>query len=244
MKLRQLIEDFGGRLDRSKEISKEEAQKLIATKCVTTGTPIYRSISGFKADFGFVEPAKYDRKARNMPNYVIEIMNQSKYWSAFPKRSKSIVCSLGKITHTPFNGISYRVYPFKNAKFGICSTMDFWDAFNELDRRDLDVSSVGFCLKALLQDTKSKSIFDITVESIRNIENGTNRWASDNILIQPLLNDHTNEKFIFQIIEKWLNPKKNDIFVKKAPLSDFQGECWTDSACVLVQDSSTDYDIW
>ncbi len=116
-------------------------------------TPIYRGIYGNTTSMRYhnkdgniqklltIDPSKHKRYARNTESYYIAMMDESHYWSEYPKRSNSIICSTD-YTRAKAYGAVYRVIPLKeNSKFSLCSAGDVFYSFDYLFKK---LKSMGF----------------------------------------------------------------------------------------------------
>jgi hypothetical protein len=99
-------------------------------------TPIYRGINA-NSDFLIVKPSEFTRKSVSA-EYYDEILNTSPMWKDFPKRNKSIICTLDKniVLSLAVGSIgqinTYRVIPLKeNSKFGVGTTYDIKAQFDK-----------------------------------------------------------------------------------------------------------------
>ena len=54
-------------------------------------------------------------------------------WKNYPKRSKSLVCSSSKSISWGYGNKAYVVFPYNNAKIGVCSEVDLWESFIDLN---------------------------------------------------------------------------------------------------------------
>lgn len=114
-----------------------EMNKIIEKNCKDFSwddAPILRSVLGFGEGITIIDPKKYTRKSRSNKNYYTYIMEHSERWKDYPKRSKSLICSL---TSPLWVYELYRVIPFDGAKFGVCSKHDIWYSFNSFQHNIL-----------------------------------------------------------------------------------------------------------
>lgn len=134
MRLKQYLTE-----ERSKGISKEQALDILQTKCKKafdlfkkTDFVIYRGVRSLSSDYAIVSPSKFTRKSANTDNYYTLINDNSPAWTKYPKRSKSIICSTSD--HMAYRyGTVYAVFPFDNAKIGVCYGDDYWSSFLYLE---------------------------------------------------------------------------------------------------------------
>ena len=129
MRLKQYLTE-----GRSKKISSIEVKHILNTKCKQAvkmfkeGNVIYRGIENATDTYSLATPSKFTRKSVNTYNYYTLINDNSPAWKEYPKRSKSIICSTNKYSAEGF-GYVYVVFPFDNAKIGVCPDMDYWTSF-------------------------------------------------------------------------------------------------------------------
>jgi len=86
-------------------------------------TPILRSVPDLPKDFLIVDPKKLKRKSSSNKNWYTLIMDNSEKWKKYPKRSESLICS---IEDPLWDKSVFRVIPFDNSKWGVCSQNDMW----------------------------------------------------------------------------------------------------------------------
>lgn len=119
---------------RSTPIEKDEALRIIQTKCkrmFSSGVKIYRGINA-EDDFFFTDPRKGGKRvSANTANYYTWLMDHLSSWKEYPRRSYSMICSTEADTAEIF-GYPYYVLPFDGAKIGVCSADDLWISFPNL----------------------------------------------------------------------------------------------------------------
>ena len=99
-------------------------------------TPIYRGLGGKRYKrydkprrAMTVNPSEHKRFARNTDNHYMQIIDNSEYWSEYPKRSESIICSFSKVKANRYGQV-YRVIPLEeNSKIAICPGDDVFFSF-------------------------------------------------------------------------------------------------------------------
>ena len=92
-------------------------------------------------DFYLIDPKKHDRKSANTQNYYTYIIDNSKDWKDFPKRSKSLICH-GYDKELPYYD-QYIVIPLNDANFGIANDDDLWTSF-DLIKNITDVPTLKY----------------------------------------------------------------------------------------------------
>ncbi len=148
----QEIKDFGEwkliTESRSKHISESEFDEILASNCSLyspENVKIFRGINptrlygkGIKndetlPDFLFSDPSMFDRKSAYIfnDNFFNFFMDNNPYFSEYPKRSKSLICSTSKETAKGFSDNSnvYEVIPFDNSVIGICPGSDIQSVY-------------------------------------------------------------------------------------------------------------------
>lgn len=119
---------------RSRVLSMDEAISLIKTNCKKSLEKIEKRCMIFRATptegrFLLSDPTKGEpRYSSNTYNYMTLLMDNLPSWSSYPKRSKSLVCTTDPERNQNWNE-SKLVFPYDNAKIGICPEADVWDSF-------------------------------------------------------------------------------------------------------------------
>jgi hypothetical protein len=215
---------------RTQSITSTMVNKLIQTdfkdafKAYSTNkTKIYRNVKKFYDNYGYVDPSKSTRKSANTSNHYTLMMDNLPEWKAFPKRSKSVIC----ITNLEFR---YIVLPKNGAKIAVCPNSDIWVSFG-----NIFLISLNYILSDLYKiedknfNTMKKQMENISINNIRS--------KGEKLGYAPLiklLNYVTNEKNLFELVKKFLNPFE----FKIAKIGDFiptNNEVWTDSPCLLIR---------
>lgn len=94
----------------------------------------------FRGDYARDTPemAVYDteqisRVSRNTANFYTQWMDNHPQWAAYPKRSKSMICSSSDSTARGYGHIKL-IIPSDNCLIGVCPTLDLWQSFSALFR--------------------------------------------------------------------------------------------------------------
>lgn len=117
---------------RSVQVDEAEALAWMHKHYDPSNTPIYRGVENLRRDKCYiVEPAKHERTSANTENYYTLIIDNSKRWSKYPKRSRSIICATNTSIADDY-GYIFRIIPESNARVGICGNCDFWASFPNL----------------------------------------------------------------------------------------------------------------
>jgi len=237
---------------RSKNIEEDEALQIFKEKCTQWNSDkiIYRGINVNSNDskYIFVDPSKHERRSANTDNYYTFFIDHiSKRWIAFPKRSKSIICT-SHISTARGYGKTFIVVPFDYAKIGVCPKYDMWDSF-EKTTKGPSLNDLNEYINVLYKKyTKKIAEDNISLESfkemLQEIENGVknerlNTYGHD---AWRYFIDDIEEKGIIIAMENILDPLANnfklrnfkDYRQKDNPLS----ELWTDSPCLLISENS------
>jgi hypothetical protein len=175
-----LIETEYGK-PRSTAISAQEAEDLIMTKCSASlqSTQIYRGVKSHSMNFALVDPTKGSpRISANTDNYYTLLIDNLPAWRAYPKRSKSIICSTS-LSIADSYGTVYRVYPFNNAIIGVCTDIDIWDSFTRSRISTLSgfndiihtcIARLDFVRDKQLDWTKLRSDFNYLVKVLKQVD--------------------------------------------------------------------------
>lgn len=146
---------------RSKKIKKEEFFELLKTKCdkALNGSSIYRRLDSDYDDgnstYMYVDSTKSERTSAYTINYYTLLMDHIlPSWKGWPKRSRSIMCATKGNEHLQVQdkeGYIYRVFPFDNAKIGLCSKYDIWESFLMLKKffDSYDIPNINFFILGL-----------------------------------------------------------------------------------------------
>jgi hypothetical protein len=122
---------------RTLSIGEERAMDLINKHCSknykllsTDKIGIYRGIKDISSDYAYIDSNKGKlRTSANTENYMTLLMDNLPSWKNYPKRSRGIICSTS--TNVSGYGTVYKVFPYDNAKIGICPSFDVWESFHK-----------------------------------------------------------------------------------------------------------------
>ena len=232
---------------------------------------VYRGIESINMETAwFTDPSKSERKSRNTSNFYTLWIDNSKKWSTYPKRSKSLICSTSLSTASEFgDGDSFMVIPFDGAKIGVCPSYDMWDCFyNELTKLSLYTLPEFnmYIWNAISTITQHLNVSkDEMTKDIKTLK----KWLTDADKIiskQPReakkrLSDGGWDDDVFEsiirfgnltkIMDMVLDPQTNGF--KVMPFKNFEHasfpnkEVWTDSPCILIPDTADaieQFDEW
>lgn len=229
-KFYQYINESYG-ISRVEPISESDAKDSIRYNCKKSAenTPIYRGVKSFGNPFGFGNSENMEelRKSANTANYYTLIIDNSKEWSSFPKRSKSFVCTTN-IKYAGNYGNIYRVVPFDGTSIGVCPKGDIWDSFPRIeslstinDVISLAASMLDLDIKKMQNDYKYllKSLDKIGEDYWNAREKGSEpNWLKmQSFTIIPFFKkfDKSGMKFSDYFISA-LSPKQNKFKLIKA----------------------------
>jgi hypothetical protein len=94
-----------------------------------------RTTLGSYFDYKYINPKKEEpRVSANTFNYYTLIIDNSKKWSKYPKRSQSIICL--NDSYSTMDDFYYWVVPKNGAVIGECNSRDFWVSFENISSMD------------------------------------------------------------------------------------------------------------
>ena len=233
---------------RSKSITEDEAISLLNKHCrqamnnFFVGHPIYRGLKNNNY-YLWIDPSDFERKSANTKNYYTLLIDNSPYWKDYPKRSKSIICTMDNNTAIEY-GHDYIVFPYDGAKIGICPQEDFWFGFDNKTIKE-DLNSFNENLKKLfkinnipLNDKSYKGI----VKSFKEFDKKYKLQTLYFDEIDRFVTTHFIEWFkdyngnLLDHLNKLFDPKKNGFKLQTVnkPIQCSYCEVWTDSKSILI----------
>jgi hypothetical protein len=236
-------------------LEKQEAFDIIKDKCSDwdyNDLPIYRG-SDLGYDNVLVNPSERLRTSANARfNIYTTLIDNSPLWKDYPKRSKSLICTLD-IKKSKNYGKNYRVIPFDNSKWGVCEKSDIWFSFNNIKRIAFDefynMNEFNFKIFNLIpndlryhdfdkQDLILKSLID-TNKNNMNINVHVGDFVK---YIQDNIDKYDN---LYELLVDITDPNKNNFklleyntLIGNYNKRDVEHEIWTDSSCILMAESS------
>jgi len=94
-------------------------------------SPIWRGAKNHTEDVLKIDPSTGIRQSQNTSNYYTELMDHSPYFEGWPKRSRSLICSLNFGRANSYakysDGETYAVFPGRGVKVAVCPGEDIWD---------------------------------------------------------------------------------------------------------------------
>lgn len=162
---------------RSMPISMDEAIEIALARCTewkTYYTDIYRGIASSKP-FHVVHPAEHKRRSIQTENYYTLIIDNDPQWSAFPKRSKSIICSTSYTSAKGYSGggTPYKIIPFDGSQWGICPDSDIWISFMQNYKswmyfgNDTDAEGINEILNISYEVVNEKKLDDVSYQKFK-----------------------------------------------------------------------------
>jgi len=249
---------------RSQAVSQEQAFEILRTKCSSalTATPIFRGVGKSSEHHMWVEPQNFSRKSANTQNYHTLLVDNMASWSAFPKRSQSIICTTDMMKAARYGGLGgqgvYRVLPINGSTIGVCSDDDWWDSFSQFERFGVNVASFNDDLEevfiAFFNDVPASGpanwkIFedwitkvDEQIQKAKRVKRSSGSdWADDFRGAPGYLIDNDGMSFT-DTLRTLLEPIANGF--KMANINNFQTqnkvEVWTDGPSLLIANSVYD----
>jgi len=202
------------------------------------------------------DPRKYLRKSANTINFYNFLTSDVlKNWSKFPRRNKSLICSLSSFNASGYGEIYY-VFPENGSTIGVCPAQDMWNSFDNTVGKFLnyahDTSALEFGGEFNLE------FFNYRMEEVANhlgrfhldSETGILDFikALDSVIkgksqkkMTPLLEaivDYSKANGIksgLGFFENMFNPSSNGFSMAKAGEKiSGQSEVWVSATCLLI----------
>lgn len=230
---------------RSKTINEDEAKKLLKKHCRKAinawneSSPIYRGLRS-SADYIMIDPKSgKSRPSANTFNYYTLINDNSKGWSRFPKRSKSIICTTN-VSYTSGYGKGYTVFPYDGAMIGVCPSKDYWESFQySLGQSTWHLHNFNAQLVKMFKRV-NVPINDFTFNDIKN-----SFEMFDNVINDRQIKTFEDEwdwmsgydGDLMDHIQYILHPNNNSFKVVKigTDLRCDDCEVWTDSKSIMIE---------
>ena len=254
-------------MTRGKEISLDEVMKLIPQysdgikflyRHGNSANIMTRSVKSL-FDYEILDPkTSVPRKSANTLNYYTFIIDNSKKWSKYPKRSQSIICLTdNKNIMLDYN---YWVIPKNGAKIGEAPKSDMWFSFDTDDTLDTLNESIKLLLNLPYIEDDVKTItddnyfkiatrfnlydFDSSLSEFKKATLSFDRWFKDQdeLSLSELKKNFSYTFFfknwkgepLYNYLDKLLDPKKNGFKIKSITNLDNNREAWTDSKSLLI----------
>jgi hypothetical protein len=192
----------------------------------------------------FIQPSKFERKSVVIGYFHNIIINNSKYWKDYPKRTKSVVFTDQHGIFEWNGGTLYQVIPMNNAKIAISSETDFAKSF----KIGLGILSKVFEYKfSWLGDlnhyvegflpSEMRYKTNINSEEIKNIINNI-KEINDNLKLKNMLKKYDCST-LYDLIDYCLSPELNGFRLVNYndAFKDITSgqEMYTDENCLLLE---------
>jgi hypothetical protein len=195
-----------------------------------------------------ITPSKYTRLSKNTLNYYTLIIDNSSNWANYPKRSQSIICSIGTEGAGIYSqlGTPHIVMPVTDGKLGICPKEDMWISFNRvLGDQDLQdfcsfiykvIENLGNALKLNLVTRITDYNYLLYVFDLMD----KNKKSYSYMYFPSWFEKYMREDVpLIEYLDSLLKPWNSDFQLVKSfyndGLSDFEhNEVWTDADCYLI----------
>lgn len=265
MRLQQYILEDYKKLGRGKEISEEQALKLIpkfsqAIKSIFDGKlGMGRTVWKKGLEYYLIDPKKSIRRSANTYNYYTLIIDNSKKWSKYPKRSKSIICRSIKVDpHYMYDPENYLVLPKNNSKIGECPADDFWFSFIELGNSMNELSQTLNRLLNfprytdeelelnLIDDLPDLKEYDKNYSLFKKACKRFDNWVKNETMFSI---NEIKKLYFIQWLNNWkgdpilkyldniLDPKKHDFRLSTIKnIMNKSVEIWTDAECLMINE--------
>jgi hypothetical protein len=208
-------------------------------------TSIWRGKAKDTRDILFIKPSSFERISANATsNYYTLLIDNSKYWKEYPKRSKSIMCTINwenAKSYIAFQTMDepYQVIPKLNAKIAVCPRGDFWWSFIngiEIMQNNLDKWYIGRSLDAFNDCLRTQLILsnENSFASLKKAIDTKYKLSYEEMQNIKKYNCST----LYEFIDYCLNPELNGFKLMNYDDS-FQivgnNEVWTDSDSLMVK---------
>ena len=136
MKINEIISEAEVKPYEKEVINTDKVETLLRQFCPVVDElirePIWRGFKNHNEAVLKINPATGIRQSQNTSNYYTELMDNSPYFSGWPKRSRSIICSteFGRASNyaygAPYSAATYAVFPARGVKVAVCPDRDIW----------------------------------------------------------------------------------------------------------------------
>ena len=140
---------------------------------------------------GVYDPSAGNRTSANTSNFYTVFFDTNQKNTAWPKRSKSLICTNSFKTARAFGENVYEVFPFDDNNIGIVGEVDLWEAmikFNVDGIVDMDVERPNKFWRNIIALHTGKKIYDSfevpTLEEMIDIVKGLDPADVIRVLIQ------------------------------------------------------------
>lgn len=139
---------------------------------------IYRGTNAIEPYY-FIRPSQGGRMSAYTSNYYTLIIDNSPEWQAYPKRSKSIICTTDSNYAKNYSesGLEYYfVFPKDGSKIGVCPHGDIWRSFQK-SLFGFELNDFNYCIELLADEYKKNSNDEDKVFNYNNFEVDYNALA-------------------------------------------------------------------
>ncbi len=207
--------------------------------------PIFRGFKGSPPDLGIMNTNRMDRVSANTKNIYTVWMDNHPAWKDYPKRSKSIICSLSEARagSYAYESATMLIIPADINRIGICPGEDLWESFRKIEDEYGDLGGFADTMHEVLTDDKKhssaaiQSSYSSLVDALKSITIETE--VARKAHVAPLLKQY-DCKSLYEFFEVMLDPKDNNFGVMTAASMNEGGfnEVWVQGVSATI---STDY---
>jgi len=212
---------------------------------------IFRGSSSIgRAVASIANPKARGRISAHTSNEYTLLMSNDPLWSAYPKRSESLICSMSKHFASAY-GTVYAVIPPDSFRMGVVPTPDLWDGFKHglSDKNISGLYDFNMSLRNMVNKffplSKIKTyqglrevLESITYETVKAVPVGSNKLYE---YIKHELKTNMNMNAYDIIMNNILHPDKNkfSIINSHSEISKLylKNEVWTDNTCILINEN-------
>ncbi len=174
---------------RTSELSEQEFFKILKDNCkefLNNPKLLQRAKQRFDSQYSYINPKSFEREpllsisgntAGVSSKHHTLLMDNLPSWNKFPKRSKSIIGSVGINENTCFGQHTYIVIPFDGAKFALTPGSDLWDCHADLHNEFSDYKEEYTFDNVFSEVFKTAKISDNSYkEMIKDLQNLYDKW--------------------------------------------------------------------
>jgi hypothetical protein len=216
-----------------------------------TGTLLYRGIRRNKYEFSLVDTSTSGRISQNTSNWYTAIFDSSPLMAAFPKRSKSLICTTEKNYVGGF-GRPFVLVPLDGAKIGCTGKDDIWDVRIQEFNRSLE--SMNYMLSDLNRKFKLSDDKPITASTLKEIDHKLKNLDDETAQSVQYFFEHSIDQYyvgsgldkklqtdFLNTLYKLYDPEKlgftADVAAAGKKLKLERGECWVEGKILVLAQS-------
>lgn len=209
---------------------------------------------------GIIDTNKFNRKSANTHNYYTIWMDNHPSWSDYPKRSKSLICSMSEDYAGSFGDLKL-IIPADGNKIGICSDDDLWTSFDHMSEVTSPKSSVKYGMddlngiihhivtgafsehesRMMEKDFMALKSFctRLTTSQVQYYSTATNldTYLREEFASLLVAMERAGVQNLYELLEDALDPSKN-YFVHQvagsASFGDGNSEIWVQGECAII----------